>query len=69
VIAYQSESTALRKYSSFLANRTVLKTIDEMCGHAIATSDLSEVTFGYSVADQIPQYKKTVDFAFGMMHG
>jgi hypothetical protein len=69
VVAYQPERAALREYGSFLVDRSVLKTINEMRGYAIAVSNLSQITFGYGVTIQSPQHKKTVDFAFGVNHG
>ena len=61
VVVQEAEVTALRKYGSLIADRTVPETEHEVVGNAIAVSDLDQVSVGEGVALQRAQHEKAVD--------
>ena len=61
VVVQEAEGTALRKYGSLIADRTVPETEHEVVGNAIAVSDLDQVSVGEGVALQRAQHEKAVD--------
>ena len=61
VVVQEAEGTALRKYGSLIADRTVAETEHEVVGDAIAMSDLDQVSIGEDIALQRAQHEKAVD--------